>query len=800
MKPGFWDASSLLIDEQSLLTVSFELFCHWGEDGSVRPYNLAWERVLGWKQGDLQTSWVELLHPEDRGNWLDAVESCAVGESFEIELRCRHRDKSYRCLTWRVLRTAKGELWGAGQDISELRCTQVRYEMLSDLFQKLVGIYTDSTNSPIPQTLMRMDNIPYRSPVPKNNHPVMPASDYVFSASITPEGQVVTKWVTESFQEITGYSLEELHCIGDWCQLIHPEDLVLTTQSFERLLQNHPVTTRYRIITKSGKIRWLHDSVRPVWDGKRVVALLGACRDITQQQEAEVALKRSEQLYRTLAQNFPNGAVLLFDKEGRYLLAEGLGLTKLGLSRESLEGKTYFEVLPRKISKQLKPIYRATLAGHSSVTEICYEKRYYQLHACGVKNEDGEISNGLMVVSDITERKQAEEALRVAAKRERLMSVVRDRIRQSLNIETILKTTVEEVRQFLDTDRVLIYRFQPDWSGKVAVESVEPCFPPLLSTSLQAAELTQTCISYYERGHVYTVEDINRPALPAAHLALLQQAQVRGLLVVPILYGSLDTSVYLSTTLGGTNDLAANGLRRHSRPLWGLLVANHCRAPRQWQAQEVELLSSLANQLSIAIQQAELYQQLALANLELQRLASCDCLTGVANRRRFDEFLADQWYRSRSLRSPVSLLLCDVDFFKLYNDTYGHIAGDECLQKVAAAIRGSLNRPGDLLARYGGEEFAVVLPSTDWDEALYIAESIRRAVKALSIAHRHSCHQYVTMSVGVATVVPGSVEQPSSLIAEADRALYSAKAGGRDQCCSTRLDNALSLNDVPADV
>jgi diguanylate cyclase (GGDEF)-like protein len=317
---------------------------------------------------------------------------------------------------------------------------------------------------------------------------------------------------------------------------------------------------------------------------------------------------------------------------------------------------------------------------------------------------------------------------------------------------------------------------------------------------LQAAEFTQTCISYYQRGHVYAVEDVNRPGLASLHLAVLQQAQVRGLLVVPILYDSVDTSLSLSTMLGGRDNSSSGGHRRHSRPLWGLLVANHCRAPRQWQAQEVELLSSLANQLSIAIQQAELYQQLALANLELQRLASCDCLTGVANRRRFDEFLADQWYRSRALRTPVSLLLCDVDFFKLYNDTYGHIAGDECLQKVAAVIRASLNRPGDLLARYGGEEFAVVLPSTDWDEALYIAESIRRAVKGLSIPHRRSSHQYVTMSVGVATVVPGSVEQPSSLIAEADRALYSAKAGGRDQCCSSHLNNALSLNDIPADV
>ncbi|HEY9809447.1 MAG TPA: diguanylate cyclase [Halomicronema sp.] len=799
MNLGFSDSSSLLSDEQTLFNLSFDLLCHWGEDGSVWPYNSAWEKVLGWKKEN-RASWVELLHPEDKTNWLVAVETCQAEQTFEIELRCQHKDKSYRYLRWRVLKTSTGQLWGAGQDISQLRSTEVRYEMLSDLFQQLIGIYTDTSTSPIPQMLMRMENPPYRPRSPQNSPPAMPASDYVFSATITPEGQIVTKWVTESFEEITGYSLEELQQIGDWCQLIHPEDLVLTTQKFERLLQNHSVTSKYRIITKSGKIRWLQDSVRPLSDGKRVVALLGACRDISQQQEAEAALKRSEGLYRTLAQNFPNGAVLLFDKDGRYLLAEGQGLATVGLSPELLEGKTYIEVLPRKISHQLKPIYKATLAGKTTITEISYEKRHYQLHACDIKNENGEICSGLMVVSDITEQKQAEEALRAAAKRERLMSVVRDRIRQSLNIETILTTTVEEVRQFLETDRAFIYRFQPDWSGTVVVESVDSDWKPLLYTSLQASEFTQTCLSYYQRGHVYTLENVNRPGLSATHLTLLQEGQIKGLLVMPILYDSLDTSLYLSTNLENRDNSPPNGRRFSSRPLWGLLVANHCRSPRLWQAQEVELLSSLANQLSIAIQQAELYQQLTLANMELQRLATCDCLTSVANRRRFDEFLADHWDRAASVGNPLSLLLCDVDFFKLYNDTYGHIAGDKCLQKVAEAIHTSLNRPTDLVARYGGEEFAVILPYTDWDEALYIGESIRRAVKALGIPHRHSCNQSVTISVGVASLVPCNRWEPSYLIAEADRALYSAKANGRDQCCSTRLDNALSLGDVPADV
>lgn len=172
----------------------------------------------------------------------------------------------------------------------------------------------------------------------------------------------------------------------------------------------------------------------------------------------------------------------------------------------------------------------------------------------------------------------------------------------------------------------------------------------------------------------------------------------------------------------------------------------------------------------------------------MQRLATLDGLTGLPNRRRFDEYLDQEWRRLRREQVPLSLILCDIDFFKLYNDTYGHQAGDTCLISVASAIAQAVKRPADLVARYGGEEFAVILPNTTQNGALQVAEAIRVAVQDLKIVHSHSLvSQYVTLSLGVATMVPDCDTSPEILLKAADEALYQAKALGRDRvsrCCS----------------
>ena len=174
-------------------------------------------------------------------------------------------------------------------------------------------------------------------------------------------------------------------------------------------------------------------------------------------------------------------------------------------------------------------------------------------------------------------------------------------------------------------------------------------------------------------------------------------------------------------------------------------------------------------------------EELARANLELQKLAALDGLTGIANRRRFDEALRIEWQRGRRHGAPLSLLLCDVDSFKPYNDHFGHPAGDLCLKKVAAVLTGQLKRPADLAARYGGEEFAILLPDTSFEGALLLAENCRAALEQLALPHPHGAHGFVTMSVGVASCIPGADQRVEDLVHEADGALYDAKHGGRNR-------------------
>ena len=178
----------------------------------------------------------------------------------------------------------------------------------------------------------------------------------------------------------------------------------------------------------------------------------------------------------------------------------------------------------------------------------------------------------------------------------------------------------------------------------------------------------------------------------------------------------------------------------------------------------------------------ELTRQFEEANLTLQRIASTDSLTGISNRRHFDRVFPDEWRRAEREKEPLSVIMIDIDFFKAFNDTYGHQAGDECLRKVAAALRSSLRRPGDVVARYGGEEFVAVLPGVDRRGALRVAEGMHEKVAALKIPHEQSSvSEWVSISLGVATAVPEKNRAPEELLERADKAVYSAKQKGRNR-------------------
>lgn len=178
---------------------------------------------------------------------------------------------------------------------------------------------------------------------------------------------------------------------------------------------------------------------------------------------------------------------------------------------------------------------------------------------------------------------------------------------------------------------------------------------------------------------------------------------------------------------------------------------------------------------------SKMAEKLRIANHKLRKLANSDGLTGLANRRYFDHYFQQEWKRLSREQAPLSLIMCDVDYFKSYNDTYGHQLGDECLRRIATALKKTIKRPADLAARYGGEEFVLLLPNTDLQGAIHLAKKIRFKIKSLNIPHINSDISHcVTISLGVAATIPQFNQLTQTLIATADANLYKAKSVGRN--------------------
>ncbi len=219
-----------------------------------------------------------------------------------------------------------------------------------------------------------------------------------------------------------------------------------------------------------------------------------------------------------------------------------------------------------------------------------------------------------------------------------------------------------------------------------------------------------------------------------------------------------------------------------TKPIHWPVLRQRVRRLLQTRWAMTELRLQVDRERMLTEKQRKLTEDLEKANEELHRLASVDGLTGIANRRYFDNYLEREWKRAARNHFSLSIIMCDVDFFKPYNDTYGHQAGDDCLKLVADVIDRHLKRPTDLLARYGGEEFAVVLPDTLAEGAVYVAENIRQKLWERGIPHQGSrVSDRLTLSCGVATIVPTSESHLRELIRTADLALYQAKKQGRDR-------------------
>ncbi|MHC5856935.1 diguanylate cyclase domain-containing protein [Nostoc sp.] len=575
------------------------------------------------------------------------------------------------------------------------------------------------------------------------------------------------------WKEILGFGEHEIgNTLSEWVERVYLDDKARVYEEISKHLrgETQQYVSEYRIKYKDGTYKWILDrgQVSSRTEDGLPLRMLGTHTDITERKRIEEALRESEHRYRSVITVMAEGIVLQ-KADGRITACNQSAERILGLTAEQMMERTSIDPRWQAIHED-----GTSFPGDTHPAIVTLRTGKPQFHVImGVHKPDGSLTwisiNSLPLFAadeskpygvvasftDITIRKQAQIALQQQTERERMVNAIGQHIRESLDLDEILNTTVAEVRDFLQTDRVIIYRFQPDCSSVAIAESVASGWESILNMEITDNSFVKTQGESYQESTHQVTPDIYTAGFAPYHVEFLEKLQVRAKLVVPIFQGDR---------------------------LWGLLVAHHFSASRDWQPWEDQLLQQLATQLAIAIQQSELYQQLQRANQQLENMVMVDELTQIANRRCFDHRLNSVWQYLLREQGFISLLLCDIDYFKQYNDTYGHAAGDDCLRLIAQAFKQSVKRSRDLVARYGGEEFVVILPSTASDGAFYVAQDIHQALEQLNIPHAASAvKHYVTLSIGIATVIPTSNMVPLDLIEAADQALYQAKANGRDR-------------------
>lgn len=428
--------------------------------------------------------------------------------------------------------------------------------------------------------------------------------------------------------------------------------------------------------------------------------VLTIVRNIDDRKQTEAALLQSEEKFSNLFQH-SNDGILLYNLEGTILDVNPKAIELLGYTKTELLTFKVRELFALEAFDVYKKGLRRLLREGFCQFEINFKQKNGGILTVEVSASLFEVAQEMViqgVMRDITERKQTEEALRHQLEKERLIRDITDHTRRSLNLEDILTTTVQGVRQFLKVDRVLIYRFNADWSGCIPVESVEAEEFSILNQTIHDPCFGENYAKLYQQGHISFTENIDLSSLRPCYVEFLKTLQVRANLVVPILHGDV---------------------------LWGLLIAHHCRSARQWQPLEIDLLQQLATQVGIALQQSTLYQQMQ---------------TELAERKRMEQELRESEASLRALYEATSsnrdfeqciqeLLRVGCQQFGLEMGILSHVEGDR-YDVIAAQLPNQLTIKG----------ITVRLQQTYCDEVIRIQKPLCLLAAGTSKWQDHPCY------------------------------------------------------------
>ena len=547
-------------------------------------------------------------------------------------------------------------------------------------------------------------------------------------------------YTNRSVAEILGYSAAEIQELGAnlFPTICHPDDLHRVYEAIQKCygLQDYEfIEIEYRVRDAQGQWRWLYsrDTVFSRTADGDIKQVLGTSQDITDRKETELELKKSRDL-REAIYNESTDAIFLVDVPNPLILdcnnraVEMFAVTSkeelIGSEGQNLQKQRFTDDDMIMIVDDL-----AKLGFWSEEIEYVTKQGLIFWGNLAVKriNIAGQVID-LVRVTDISKRKRAELALLESEKR----------------LQEISASSPGMIY-------IAVRRLDGSWYYEYISHAFEDIHEITVEQVLENPHLCfeqfhpDDCIGY-EEALTYSLE--NMSAFNYEWRIITPSGKVKW-------------------------------IKARSRPeqrengeivYYGVVLDVSERA----------LLEIERKQGELALREAE--SNLRLANQELEKLVNTDGLTQIANRRCFDKCLEQEWQRLYREQQPLSLLLFDVDYFKRYNDSYGHQLGDECLIQIAQSVQEIVCRPADLVARYGGEEFVVILPNTDITGAIAIADRVHEAIQDLAIPHQASkINNLVTVSLGMTSLIPSSELSATDLIEQADQALYRAKQQGRNQ-------------------